>query len=500
MPEDDTIGRIIRRDLDRLPMLPADRWVPRAQPGRGRLPALGARLGRGALPIGAAAFLIIGALVVGSTFRALRASPVASDPQTARAQPLGICAASQDRVLGLSGIVTRLDRIAVKRMTVQDLDAGHAAGGIPPSQSANPLASNTVLCVVAVSGEIRQSFGLLDTGPSKWAVFVFVAGGDEPTISSSMGNGADWPSYFDALPDRVPNPYPGTVVEVVGPNALRVRLESAVLSAEFGNPVLVESNKYTLIQPPGATVAGTGVAPGDRVAIVFEQEGRNPTSGAYALSTFQLTEATLPTAGPPVGYVPSAACMVISFTRASDAASARWTFTCRGLMTLEAWREGLRGTALGQGWRETASQPDVLEFVKDDLRIAMSIETRPSDGDFAVTQRVLRPSTAIRAVMESPTGAMFAQFPKTAGSQACTIRGGGPFPGISVSGTCRTDAQVSGSNYRVSFIYAWDASQFHYAGEPSSGELQHTWSFIVDATGTVAIQPDSGNFPPQYVK
>jgi hypothetical protein len=52
----------------------------------------------------------------------------------------------------------------------------------------------------------------------------------------------------------------------------------------------------------------------------------------------------------------------------------------------------------------------------------------------------------------------------------------------------------------VNFIYSWDASQFHYAGEPSSGELQHTWSFIVDATGTVAVQPDSGNFPPQYAR
>ena len=27
MPEEDTIGRVIKRDLDRLPMLPADRWV-----------------------------------------------------------------------------------------------------------------------------------------------------------------------------------------------------------------------------------------------------------------------------------------------------------------------------------------------------------------------------------------------------------------------------------------------------------------------------------------
>ena len=291
MPDDDTIGRIIRRDLDRLPMLPADRWVPRAQPGRGRLPALGARFGRGALAVGAAAFLIVGALAVGSTLRALRASPVASDSQAARMQPLGICAASQDRVLGLSGIVTRLDRIAVKRMTVQDLDAGRTAGGIPPSQSSNALASSTVLCVVAVSGEIRQSFGLLDTGPYKWAVFVSVAGGDEPTISSSMGSDADWPSYFDALPDRQGSPYPGTVLEVLGSDELKVRLESAALSAEFGNPVLVKANKYTLIQPGSSTVAATGVQPGDRVSIFFEREGRNPSDGAYPLSNFRLTDA-----------------------------------------------------------------------------------------------------------------------------------------------------------------------------------------------------------------
>ncbi len=461
-------------------------------------PAVGARFMRGALTLGAAVLLIVGAVAVGSGIRALRPSPVASEPQSAQAQPLGVCAAAQGRLLGLSGIITRLDRIAVKRMTVQDLDAGRDPLGL--SRPATPLASNTVLCVVAVGGEIRQSFGVQDTGPSSWAVFVSIAGGDDPIVSSSMGSNGNWPPYFDALPDRVPNPYPGTVVEVVGQNVVSVRLESAMLSAEFGNPVLVEANTYTLIQPAGATVAATGVAPGDRVAIVFEREGRNPTSGAYALSSFQLTEATLPTAGQPIGYTPPAACTVITFTRASDGASARWTFTCRGEMTLEVWREGLRSTALDQGWRESASQPDVLEFVKDDLRIAMSIETRPSDGALALTQRVLRPSTAIRAVLESPTGAMFAQFPKTVGSQTCTIRGGGPFPGLTVAGTCRTEAQAGGSIYTVNFIYVWDASQFHYSGEPSSGQLQHTWSFIVDAAGAVTPQADSGNFPPQYVR
>jgi hypothetical protein len=37
MPEEDTIGGIIQKDLDQLPLLPADRWIPRKPPTRGPL-------------------------------------------------------------------------------------------------------------------------------------------------------------------------------------------------------------------------------------------------------------------------------------------------------------------------------------------------------------------------------------------------------------------------------------------------------------------------------
>jgi hypothetical protein len=223
---------------------------------------------------------------------------------------------------------------------------------------------------------------------------------------------------------------------------------------------------------------------------------------ARSMEPSKTLSSPLPGSGVPIGYVASNACTVITANRASVGSSTRWTFTCKGAMTLEAWREGLRSSALDQGWREFASQPDVLEFVKDDLGLAMTIETRPPDGAFALTQRVLRlDDEVIRAVLQSPTGAMFAQqFPNSAGSQTCTVRGGGPAPGISVSGTCHTDAQVNGSSYTVNFTFTWDASKFHYAGEPSSGELEHTWSFGVDAAGTVAPPTESGNFPPQYVR
>ena len=101
-------------------------------------------------------------------------------------------------------------------------------------------------------------------------------------------------------------------------------------------------------------------------------------------------EATLRTFGLPVGYAAWSACTQISFSRASDGASARWTYTCRGLMTWEAWREALRQSAIDLGWREVASDSEVLEFVKDDLRVAMTIDPRPLGAAFALTQRPLR--------------------------------------------------------------------------------------------------------------
>jgi hypothetical protein len=107
---------------------------------------------------------------------------------------------------------------------------------------------------------------------------------------------------------------------------------------------------------------------------------------------------------------------------------------------------------------------------------------------------------AIRAVQESPLGSISASFPRTIASEACDIHGGGPPPGIVIPGTCRTEVEVSGADHIVRFVETWDARRFHLAGEPSSGELEHVWSFLVDPSGTVTQQPDSGNFPPQYVR
>ncbi len=66
MPEDDTIGRIIQRDLDRLPVLPADRWIPRTPVRRG--PPRLARL----TSVAAVVLGLVVALGIGQSVRDLR--------------------------------------------------------------------------------------------------------------------------------------------------------------------------------------------------------------------------------------------------------------------------------------------------------------------------------------------------------------------------------------------------------------------------------------------
>lgn len=72
MSEDDTIGQVIQRDLDRLPLLPADRWIP---------PAPGKRTGfklSSLLAMAGVLLLLVVAVGVGQGIRALREGPAAN--------------------------------------------------------------------------------------------------------------------------------------------------------------------------------------------------------------------------------------------------------------------------------------------------------------------------------------------------------------------------------------------------------------------------------------
>lgn len=240
---------------------------------------------------------LVFALVAGTQLAEWRASTgsVASGtpapPAVTGRGDVGVCAAARHQVWG----VTRLDRIESKRMSMKDLMDG-AGGDWPTRWTTQPEATlrSMFVCVVAVSGEIRQQLGLVDTPPHKWGLFFSVAGSNE-TIGTTLGSGGNWPPYFDALPNRWPlSPYPGYVVEIVGPQAVRVKLESPMMSQEFGNLALLQADKFTEIIPSAPTIVATGVKVGDRVGVWFEREGRDSTTGAYTLSIFEVLTRAAP--------------------------------------------------------------------------------------------------------------------------------------------------------------------------------------------------------------
>jgi hypothetical protein len=110
------------------------------------------------------------------------------------------------------------------------------------------------------------------------------------------------------------------------------------------------------------------------------------------------------------------------------------------------------------------------------------------------------PGAAIGAARVAAGFADGQTFPDQPGQVACTIHGGGPYPGIHVPGTCETSAVWNGALFVVTFTEVWDASAF-YDGDFDSGtgQLSHSWQYRVDGAGNVTSVSDWGNFPPQEV-
>lgn len=211
--------------------------------------------------------------------------------------PPATCAEQRERTLGMTAIILRLDRAAAKRMTVADLEAAGLRVG---PREADP---NTFVCVVAVAGELRQPMGLLAVPNYPWGVFVSGAGG-EPIGSTAMEHRGSWPPYFDALPNRVPNPSPGTVAELVDAMTVRVKLESPMLSQEFGSPVLLRIDRYTELRPSARDIGALGLTVGDRVFVFFQRERRDPADGAYLLSKLAIAPGAARPASDPVPRTP----------------------------------------------------------------------------------------------------------------------------------------------------------------------------------------------------
>lgn len=95
---------------------------------------------------------------------------------------------------------------------------------------------------------------------------------------------------------------PGTLVDIIVANGsallastplVRVRLESGVMSAQYGNPLLFEADARTQIEPSAPSIAATGVKAGARVQVAFDGRAPRTPSGAYLLTRFVVMSAGL---------------------------------------------------------------------------------------------------------------------------------------------------------------------------------------------------------------
>lgn len=84
---------------------------------------------------------------------------------------------------------------------------------------------------------------------------------------------------------------PARVVEIVGPQALRLTPDSPKVAAEFENPALFEADARTRIEPTAATIAATGVTAGAQVQVAFDDREPTTATGAHRLTRLVVVHA-----------------------------------------------------------------------------------------------------------------------------------------------------------------------------------------------------------------
>ena len=78
----------------------------------------------------------------------------------------------------------------------------------------------------------------------------------------------------------------GRVVEVLGPQLVRVTPDALTIAADFENPALFEADARTRIEPAASSIAAAGVKPGATVQVAFDALAPKTVSGAYTLTRF----------------------------------------------------------------------------------------------------------------------------------------------------------------------------------------------------------------------
>ena len=254
----DEIGKVIRRDLDRLPVIPPDRWLPAPTPSR----APGNTLARRALVL---VFVALFTLVAGASLARMRVellpgSAASAPPGTpgsagSTGMPAGISREQAIAIVRSTRDIGRVDRVEAKLMSFEEyLQLAGRVQAHPGDPRASAVAgfgitgdpAKRYLWVVAVSGEVWPNgrtpvyFGGPPPVPNptpyppyRWAMFLIDAVPGQLMTIGDAGIGESWPAVFDRLPD-----HPAAASVPASPSPLASPLQVRILGPEAMSAVL----------------------------------------------------------------------------------------------------------------------------------------------------------------------------------------------------------------------------------------------------------------------
>jgi len=189
--------RIIRRDLDQLPVLPVERWIPRS--GDQNSPA---RLARRSLIALAVVVLAAGAGLSVARIRADVARPAArpAEVATGPAQTALGRQAVLSLIRGRSRDLPAISRIEAKLVSKGDLQSTGSQLGVSPAVVA--ALPGDLAWVVSVAGDVRCSACTGDPPPQPFRSVLYLVEPHSGAVLAARFWSEDWPAAFDDLIDR----------------------------------------------------------------------------------------------------------------------------------------------------------------------------------------------------------------------------------------------------------------------------------------------------------
>lgn len=272
----DDIARVIRRDLDSLPLLPPNRWVPAERHRNVRLQA-----------VWATALIAAVALALSSSLLDLvgGAPPPGAPPTTATATPFptALALARQDVLARVRSLpeLPRVVRIEAKLVSAAALESVRTSPAMARLFAGRPAAIHDAW-IVAVSGEIECNCPTPPTEPLRSAVYWIdpASGGQLARMTSADA----WPPGFDALADQrlAPNVVSalGRIVAYQAPDTVVIETITAAGSRPAGGQLTLRGH------PDTAYSVGVGAA--SVSAVTLEDLARAGQLGAGPLRVVQV--------------------------------------------------------------------------------------------------------------------------------------------------------------------------------------------------------------------